>query len=627
MRIQNWLRRLKQTRTRTRHTQTHQSATEALETRVLPATINWVNQAQSQLTPQAEAVVEHAIADWEAAIIDMNDADGDNTFNVTINFTDLGIPGRLGQASQYVTDADGVPQSALIEIDDNAGGTAWYIDPAPSDDGEFGVMWGPFAAWNGGSSRDLYTTVAHELGHVLGFDDQFDRFDALIVNDLFVGPTAIAVMNPDGGHLDNAFHPNTLLDVGRVPGTRELVSDLELDMLADAYGYTVLDRADVDSMYVVHNDPTGEVLVRGLVGNDDIDVHLLNPDTVDVYVAGIAESYGREPGESATAVTVLGGGGNDTIEALFWSSPLAPTLIVDGGSGDDTLETVGNFPNLATLVGGSGNDTLTGLDTEMYGGSGNDVLSGVGAPLFGGSGNDTLTGSLVYGEDGDDVLTASVAYGGDGADSITGNSGANTLDGGAGDDTIIAGDGDDEIHGGDGADSIEGGGHNDTIYGDAGNDSIWGNDGHDHLWGGVDDDEIRGQNGNDQIYGQGGLDSLWGASGNDNIRGNGDHDVLYGSSGRDTLRGGSGNDSLLGGIGDDFMEGNGGNDTLSGNKGSDHLDGGGGNDLLIAGTLTQDGYNGDSLFGGSGNDTAQGLLDFTDLLDSIETDQRLGGGI
>ncbi|MFO0797556.1 MAG: hypothetical protein U0804_08755 [Gemmataceae bacterium] len=46
---------------------------------------------------------------------------------VTVSITDLNAAGRLGEH---------VPGS--VHVDDDAGGTGWFVDPTPADDAEFG---------------------------------------------------------------------------------------------------------------------------------------------------------------------------------------------------------------------------------------------------------------------------------------------------------------------------------------------------------------------------------------------------------------------------------------------------------------------------------------------------------
>ena len=63
-----------------------------------------------------------------------------------------------------------------IWIDNDAAGYGWFVDPTPADDTEFVKLLGSgsLAAQKGTSAAtrvDLLTTVMHEMGHVLGYDD------------------------------------------------------------------------------------------------------------------------------------------------------------------------------------------------------------------------------------------------------------------------------------------------------------------------------------------------------------------------------------------------------------------------------------------------------------------------
>ncbi|MFT5523927.1 MAG: Ca2+-binding RTX toxin-like protein [Pirellulaceae bacterium] len=163
--------------------------------------------------------------------------------------------------------------------------------------------------------------------------------------------------------------------------------------------------------------------IVGSEGDDRLRLNLRGPDAIQL-----------------TAVTVLGGGGNDDV-ALLNSVDAA-------------------FAGAIALYGNDGNDKLratpVGISVLLDGGDGDDRLFGGQADdyLIGGAGDDRL-----FGLGGDDVLE-----GGDGDDRLFGLSGNDILDGGDGDDRLLAGDGDDWLSGGLGNDLLHGGTGNDALF-------------------------------------------------------------------------------------------------------------------------------------------------------------------
>jgi hypothetical protein len=78
--------------------------------------------------------------------------------NIDIRIADLGGT-TLGLASGHT-----------IWLDDNAAGWGWFVDPTPWDASEFTTPGN-----QGEQSRmDLLTTLAHEIGHLLGHDHEQD---------------------------------------------------------------------------------------------------------------------------------------------------------------------------------------------------------------------------------------------------------------------------------------------------------------------------------------------------------------------------------------------------------------------------------------------------------------------
>jgi Ca2+-binding RTX toxin-like protein len=153
------------------------------------------------------------------------------------------------------------------------------------------------------------------------------------------------------------------------------------------------------------------------------------------------------------------------------TGPSGATLLVRGTAGDDVLDFRGVTLTNVRIDAGNGNDyvissgPLLNSDLEYLGGLGNDKMVG-GGKLTGNSGNDYLVGSALR-------------------DILSGGGGDDTIYGGAGDDRIDAGDGLDYVEGGAGNDSI--GGFQGEFFGGSGNDRITGGQ---YLYGGSGNDYL-----------------------------------------------------------------------------------------------------------------------------------------
>jgi Ca2+-binding RTX toxin-like protein len=208
--------------------------------------------------------------------------------------------------------------------------------------------------------------------------------------------------------------------------------------------------------------------------------------------------------------------------------------------------------------------------------------------------------------------------------------------------------------GGAGADAIIAGTGDDRLYGDSGNDQLYGGDGSDRLDGGTGSDLLSGGAGRDSVdysartanlsitikrgnYDDGernerdnvreDIEGINGGSGDDAITGWISPDVINGNAGNDTIKGDDAQDSINGDDGDDLIEGNDNNDRLSGGNGDDFLEGGRGSNVLYGNAGndlfdSENGYFGDTVDGGSGDDEAD--IDFRISFDLIFADRTHG---
>ena len=94
------------------------------------------------------SVLDDAIDYWAAA--------GFNT--EVLNTIDV-------QVTDLRNDVLGIQSGNQITLDVDAAGFGWYVDADPATNEQF-------------SGIDLYSTVVHELGHVLGMADSYDIADS-----------------------------------------------------------------------------------------------------------------------------------------------------------------------------------------------------------------------------------------------------------------------------------------------------------------------------------------------------------------------------------------------------------------------------------------------------------------
>lgn len=331
--------------------------------------------------------------------------------------------------------------------------------------------------------------------------------------------------------------------------------------------------------------------------------------------------------------TLVGLGGDDVFVVPQFGSLHAVTLV--GGGGHDTLDlsgfSLGATVNLATtgsaqtVAAGELQLTLPQLDFEgVIGGSGSDQLTGnaLANRLEGGGGNDQLTGGA-----GDDlyVFDADAALGTDTViEDASPAGGLDTLEFSETTAQNISVDLSDHsvtpqnvngnlsllLPGTDLVENLVGGGQDNTLTGNSLNNRIVANGDDNALSGGAGDDTfvfnldvITGSVSLAEVAG--GINTLdfsptqtqqvlfdlavndplnlitrvIGGAADDVITGNALNNTLMGGGGNDVLLGGAGNDTLRGDDGDDALDGGANDDTLVGGTGNDVLTGGSGNDL------------------------------------------------
>jgi hypothetical protein len=261
-------------------------------------------------------------------------------------------------------------------VNDQLGGAGdgWFFDQTPLDDAEFTAIVnsgenGTGAAFQatfvdvtapGQNDNDFYRTIVHEIGHALGIllhdgsiDPTLDRL-FLMTTDIgddpkstnqnvrlrtFSGSAGTVTFTTDGGghtyegNINDApaivSHPNDLLNPGRVvpvdpppppvsgETTRQFISDLNVQLLADAYGYTVVLPSTLNTAHVTLDSLTGTLLVQGGVTSagvaqtDSIVIDTVGSDIrVRLYSGAVNYATERVPAANVTQIVVSRAGDN-----------------------------------------------------------------------------------------------------------------------------------------------------------------------------------------------------------------------------------------------------------------------------------------------------------------------------
>ncbi len=326
---------------------------------------------------------------------------------------------------------------------------------------------------------------------------------------------------------------------------------------------------------------SGALTVTGDASNEQLVVSSVGANVrVEADTGGLADPDGA--GTDCALLTAT------TAECL---DTAVDSIVVNGGAGNDWIIVAlgNNSDDLFTGNGQAGNDILQSdvanpntFNDTMNGGADDDTINGVGGVVDGGDGNDTLnTGPASQfspddtGGPGDDVLNGSNAY----ADDFAAEPGADTYNGGTTPLPAQLPPGDEFTQGGD-CTSFCGATDTMTYPGSAAVTVTLDGVANDGAAGEGDNvkpdiETVRGGSGNDTLDASASATepkSLYGGPGDDTLTGGAKGDRLQGGNGSDTVNGGPGADRL---IADEFSDstqpaGNqAGNDSYNGGPGDD----------------------------------------------------------
>ncbi len=310
--------------------------------------------------------------------------------------------------------------------------------------------------------------------------------------------------------------------------------------------------------------PDGRDVVNGGAEGGAGDIFVINGTTgAEQYFVYTRAAWDALPGNSTAGfnagteivVTRNGTGAGNIIAELREIEEIringADPSAAGGTAGGDTFTVVGDFsgtslrPNTVTMIGGGGDDTV-----DISG-----LASAHSIKFTSNGGSDRLVGTLRP----QDVVDGTFSEAGDSDEpppepprDLTGTNGRDTLTGGTGGDTISGRGGRDVLEGGSGDDTIDGGSGNDTAVfsGVVADHSfllkgshllVAGPQGLDLLssvetlrFGTQTYNLVAGSNGSDQpLVGRSGADLMLGFDGADVLRSKAGADVLFGGAGGD----------------------------------------------------------------------------------------------